>query len=66
MAEFPKTKYHLRGGGSITVTTKEQEKALGPDWVTYPSILPELNHTSEAYESPKRRGRPPRIETVSN
>jgi hypothetical protein len=33
MEGFPKFKYHVRGGGHIVVTSPEQEKALGPEWV---------------------------------
>lgn len=32
MADYPKTKYPLRGGGSITVTSAAHEKQLGSDW----------------------------------
>ena len=31
--DYPKTKFHVRGGGSITVTTAAQEKALGEEWI---------------------------------
>lgn len=33
MSDYPKTKYHVRGGGSIQVTSAAQDKALGADWV---------------------------------
>jgi len=47
MSEYPKTKYSVRGGGSITVTTPEQEKQLGVDWVMHPI------HTAEAPKKSK-------------
>lgn len=43
MEVFRKTKYHVRGGGSILVTSAQQEKALGPDWV---DIKPPTQATS--------------------
>lgn len=49
---FPKIKYHLRGGGSILVTSAVQEKALGGEWID--NKLPEPEFT----EPPKKRGRP--------
>ena len=64
MEPFRKTKYHIRGGGSILVTSAQQEKALGPDWVdikpstqaTSPKPAP-IQETVE--EKPqKKRGRP--------
>jgi len=64
MEGYPKTKYPIMGGGSITVFSPEQEKKLGPGWidnkpfhVTVSQEVPE--------EVPKRRGRPPKqaIET---
>lgn len=33
MEGYPKTKFHKRGGGSITVHSAAQEKALGNEWV---------------------------------
>ncbi len=33
MEGYPKPKYHMRGGGSILVTSAVQEKALGPEWL---------------------------------
>ena len=30
---YPKTKYHVRGGGKVLVTSAAQEKALGEDWI---------------------------------
>lgn len=35
MSGYPKTKYHIHGGGSITVYSEEQEKLLGPVWVDH-------------------------------
>lgn len=33
METYPKIKFHVRGGGSICVTSAEQEKALGGEWL---------------------------------
>jgi hypothetical protein len=35
MENYPKVKFHVRGGGSICVTSAEQEKALGAEWLDY-------------------------------
>jgi hypothetical protein len=55
MDGFPKFKYHVRGGGHIVVTTPEQEKALGPEWVD--NKAPQLS-LSPVPVTEKRRGRP--------
>ena len=36
MEGYPKTKWPIGSGGSITVTSPEQEKALGPGWQDHP------------------------------
>ena len=36
--DYPKLKFHVRGGGSITVTSAAQEKALGPEWVDHKAL----------------------------
>lgn len=48
---FPKIKFHLRGGGSILVTSAVQEKALGDEWIDNKLQEPVV-------EPPKKRGRP--------
>lgn len=62
MDGYPKIKYHSRGGGSITVTTAAQEKALGPEWIDNKAILA---HTPPP-EPEKKRGRPPRVTNASS
>lgn len=41
MDGFPKVKYPEHSGGSILVTTPEQEKLLGPGWVDHAPPEPE-------------------------
>lgn len=55
MDGFPKFKYHIRGGGHIVVTSPEQEKALGSEWVD--NKAPQLE-VSPAPAPEKKRGRP--------
>jgi hypothetical protein len=38
MEGYPKTKYPKLGGGSITVTSPEQEKQLGDNWQDHPTF----------------------------
>ena len=40
MEGYPKLKYHVRGGGHVVVTSPEQEKALGSDWVDTKRVQP--------------------------
>lgn len=40
MESYPKIKYHLHGGGSITVTSAVQEKALGEEWLDRKPFTP--------------------------
>lgn len=54
MDGFPKLKYHIRGGGHIVVTSPEQEKALGSEWVD--NKAPQLE-VSPAPAPEKKRGR---------
>jgi hypothetical protein len=49
MDGYPKTKYPQNSGGSITVTSPEQEKALGPGWVDHP---PPESVTFAEFEKP--------------
>jgi hypothetical protein len=49
MDGYPKTKYPVAGGGSITVNSSEQEKAIGPGWQDFPAFVPE-----PAPEEPKK------------
>jgi hypothetical protein len=39
MDGYPKSKYFLHGGGSVTVDTPEQEKQLGPEWTDAPMFF---------------------------
>ena len=39
METYPKVKFHVRGGGSICVTSAEQEKALGGDWLDHKPFI---------------------------
>lgn len=41
MSDYPKTKYHKLGGGSIRVLSETQDKLLGPDWMDIPRPEPE-------------------------
>lgn len=41
MEGYPKIKYPEHSGGSILVTTPEQEKLLGPGWVDHAPPEPE-------------------------
>lgn len=54
MEGFPKFKYHIRGGGHIVVTSPEQEKTLGSEWVD--NKAPQLE-ISPAPAPEKKRGR---------
>ena len=56
---FPKIKYHLRGGGSILVTSAVQEKALGGEWIDNKLPEPEVVPIPE---QPKKRGRQAKVE----
>jgi len=52
MADYPKQKCHLGGGGgTITVVSAEQEKALGAEWVDYieypPAAPPETKKSKK-------------------
>ncbi len=63
MEGYPKTKYPVMGGGSITVASPAQEKQLGPDWQDNPPFRVTVSQEVpvETVESlPKRRGRPPK------
>jgi hypothetical protein len=57
---YPKTKYPQTSGGSITVTSPEQEKSLGPGWVDHPP--PEL--TPESEPKPRRKKEQPSLESI--
>lgn len=59
MADYPKTKYHLHGGGSIRVISAAQEKALGAEWRDFPN-MPVVDVQVKEQAAPKRRGRPPK------
>lgn len=61
MLDYPKTKYHIRGGGSVFITSPDQEKSLGPEWG---DIAPIEDDPKELIvEVPmKRRGRPPKVQ----
>lgn len=37
--QYPKTKYHIHGGGSVVVTSAWQEKQLGEEWRDSPRIV---------------------------
>ncbi len=60
---YPLIKFHVRGGGSITVISAAQEKALGPEWVDKKVLTTSVNptETTSAQDIPKRRGRPPKV-----
>lgn len=45
MLDYPKTKYHVRGGGSVIVASPEQEKILGADWTDRPPTIPDWTPT---------------------
>ena len=57
METYPKSKYHVRGGGSVLVTSPEQEKALGVEWIDVKPVYvqTEAQDTSvtESNESPR-------------
>lgn len=55
---YPKIKYHVRGGGSICVTSASQDKALGPEWIDNKPPRLEVAEIP-VQEIPKKRGRPP-------
>jgi len=57
---YPRVKYHIRGGGTILVADAAQEKALGSDWVDHKALSPNPPRPA-APETPKKRGRPPRV-----
>lgn len=48
--EYPKTKYPMVGGGSITVTSPEHEKTIGPGWVDH-------EPSRESTHVPKRKAK---------
>lgn len=51
---YPKVKYHVRGGGSIIVTSAVQEKALGTEWIDVKPIqIQDVTVTEKPIESPR-------------
>ena len=49
---YPKTKYPKRGGGSVMVTSPEQEKNLGPEWQDFPPLAEETPKHKKDKSSP--------------
>jgi hypothetical protein len=60
MEGYPKTKYPQNSGGSILVTTPEQEKLLGPGWVDHPPPEPE----PAPEPKPRRKKEQPSLEST--
>lgn len=52
---YPKTKYHVRGGGSIVVTSAAQDKALGSEWLDVKPIQT-ITQDVTVTEAPKIEG----------
>lgn len=51
---YPKAKYHMRGRGSVLVTSPEQEKALGSEWIdNKPIHHHDVAVTEKLIESPR-------------
>ena len=76
---YPKTKYPQNSGGSILVTTPEQEKLLGPGWVDHPPPEPvtfeelekpvleaqaDLKAATGKFEKPRRKKEQPSLEST--
>lgn len=67
MGDYPKMKFHVRGGGYITVTSAAQEKALGAEWIDRARAVDIADAPVEVLPVlPKKRGRPARQESRAN
>ena len=56
---YPKTKYHVRGGGKVLVTSAAQEKALGGDWIDNKRPEPEQIPLTQGNTGDRHQGSRP-------
>jgi hypothetical protein len=55
MEGYPKTKYPTGSGGSVSVTSPEQEKSLGPGWQDHPPPIAESDRKINGKKSEAKR-----------